>query len=337
MNTTDLEAARERLENLHQIMREGILQRHRGALSDQPELARVVEVQPADVIYGIDRVAEEILTEWFASNWPADQPMEVIAEGLPGESLRFPSPTQTPLRWKCLIDPIDGTRCFLQDKRSAWILSGLAPADATDITGIEVAVMTELPPRRQDWSDQISARKDHGKDGVRWHSHQLSTGVTRAVQAAPAPHADFDGAFASVVRFFPEGKSWLAELEEDFWRLWSGGDRKAPVVFDDQYLSTGGQFYEIARGADRMIADLRPLAHHALGLSDELACHPYDVCGALILAELGAVIETPWGDPLRAPFDTTSPVSWIAYANAGLAAKAHPIWRELLSRRGLQP
>ena len=47
----------------------------------------------------------------------------------------------------------------------------------------------------------------------------------------------------------------------------------APVIFDDQYISTGGQFYEILMGHDRMIIDIRPEAYSSLGLHKILCCH----------------------------------------------------------------
>ena len=37
------------------------------------------------------------------------------------------------------------------------------------------------------------------------------------------------------------------------------------TVFDDQYISTGGQFYELIVGHDRFNADLRPLFYRLQG------------------------------------------------------------------------
>ena len=50
-----------------------------------------------------------------------------------------------------------------------------------------------------------------------------------------------------------------------------------------------------------------------------------------LLAELaGCVIENPLGGPLDAPLDTTTPVPWIGYANATIAARARPIMAALI-------
>jgi hypothetical protein len=95
-------------------------------------------------------------------------------------------------------------------------------------------------------------------------------------------------------------------------------------------MTTGGQIYEIMVGHDRMLGDLRPLAHRKLGYQSALVCHPYDICTAMLLQEAGGVVETPWGEPLRVPLDTTSPVSWMGYANAALAEQVRPILQRLI-------
>jgi hypothetical protein len=105
----------------------------------------------------------------------------------------------------------------------------------------------------------------------------------------------------------------------------------SPLVFDDQYISTGGQFYEMLAGRDRFLADLRPL------LTDEghgLACHPYDCAAALVLQEAGCLLEAPDGSPLEAPLDTTTPVAWAAYANLPLAQTLRPLLRRALREEG---
>ena len=86
----------------------------------------------------------------------------------------------------------------------------------------------------------------------------------------------------------------MASLEAELFRRL--GDRH---VFDDQYISTGGQLHELITGRDRFVADLRPLVS-----DDGLACHPYDVCTAMLLDEAGGVVTDPWGRPLEAPLDT---------------------------------
>jgi hypothetical protein len=128
-----------------------------------------------------------------------------------------------------------------------------------------------------------------------------------------------------------EGKALLAAVEERLWdELYGLGRGASPLIFDDQYMTTGGQIYEIMVGHDRMLGDLRPLAHRKLGYPSALVCHPYDICTAMLLQEAGGVVETPWGEPLRALLDTTSPVSWMGYANAALAEQVRPILQRLI-------
>ena len=46
-----------------------------------------------------------------------------------------------------------------------------------------------------------------------------------------------------------------------------------PLVFDDQYISTGGQLYELAVGHDLFTADLRPAVLDDYGLLAALRWH----------------------------------------------------------------
>jgi len=87
----------------------------------------------------------------------------------------------------------------------------------------------------------------------------------------------------------------------------------ARTVFDDQYLATGGQLHELLAGHDRFVADLRPLL-----APGAFACHPYDICTSMLLAEAGGVVADPFGAPLDVPLDTTTPVAWAGYANPAL-------------------
>jgi hypothetical protein len=140
--------------------------------------------------------------------------------------------------------------------------------------------------------------------------------------------------FGYISRFFPAGKALLAEVEQTLWeRLYRPGVGKEIVIFEDQYISTGGQFYELLTGRDRMIADLRPLVFRKLALTSALCCHPYDVASMLVLEEAGVVLEMPDGAPLDGPFDTTSPISWVGYANSELANSVRPVLKTVLQEQ----
>ena len=304
------------------------------ARSTTEELAAVAAETEADVIYGIDKISEEAILDWFSARWPAEQPVELIMEGLEGPPVTFP--TGIPVAqtiWKLILDPVDGTRGLMYDKRPAWSLAGLAPqrGPSTNLADITVAVMTELPTSKQWRADRLSAVRGLGSAGVQGVSIDVRSGARKAFVPRPSGASDFLHGFAATARFFPQGKALLSELEERLWAELHGADPgRTPLVFDDQYISTGGQLYELAVGHDRMQGDFRPLAYAKLGFRSSLTCHPYDIATALVLTELGGVVETPMGEPLHAPLDVTSPVSWIGFPNAVLAAQARPILRRLI-------
>ncbi len=299
-------------------------------------LKRVDAVTSADTIYRLDTVVERTVLAWLGAHWPRAWPVELVMEGLEDRGpTTFPAGTPVAAtRWKLILDPVDGTRGLMYDKRSAWSLAGLAPQRGarTTLADIVVAAMTELPTSKAGFADQLSAVRGRG---VRAERLDLRTGRRARWRPRPSTERDVAHGFASFAKFFPEGKAWLAAREEALWReLGIAGARGGQPVFDDQYLSTGGQLVELITGHDRFIADIRPLAFEALGLGDgaSLACHPYDICTALIAQEAGCVVTDPAGRPLRAPLDTTSPVAWVGHANRTLARRIGPALRRVLAK-----
>ncbi|MBI2813158.1 MAG: inositol monophosphatase [Opitutae bacterium] len=327
----DLDHARRLLCRLQDAIRDAV---RAAQLRGTNRLLRVAAVTSADTIYGIDRVSEHAVRAWFAKNWPRRWPVELVMEGLEGDAVTFPRGTPVAKTvFKCILDPIDGTRGLMHEKRSAWSLAALAPQRGakTNLSDIIVTAMTELPTSKGGFADQFSAvrgpsTKLRAGRGVRAERIDLRTGRRRKFQPRPSRAKDLAHGFASFAKYFPAGKAWLAEREEKLWRALGDGAE----IFDDQYLSSGGQIHELLMGHDRFIADLRPLAFADLRLRSALACHPYDICTALIAQELGCVITAPDGKPLRAPLDTTSSVAWVGYANKTLARRIGPKLRKLL-------
>jgi hypothetical protein len=116
-----------------------------------------------------------------------------------------------------------------------------------------------------------------------------------------------------------------------------GRDGKA-YCFEDQYLSTGGQLYELMMGHDCYQADLRPLLRPILeerGWSTGLCCHPYDLCTELIARESGVLIADESGKHLAPQLNLTADVTWIGYANGHRHNLVEPLLRSSLQRRGL--
>jgi fructose-1,6-bisphosphatase/inositol monophosphatase family enzyme len=299
------------------------------------ELAAITEETAADTIFRIDKIAERAIIDWAEAHWPQSEPAEFVMEGVEGAPLVFPSGIRVEsTRWKCILDPIDGTRVWMHDKRSAWALAAVAPQRGaeTKLSDIVVAAMTELPTSKQWRADQLSAVR--GTQHVTGTAIDVRAGIRARWNPKASTATDYHHGFAGISKFFPQGKALLADLEEAFWAELHGREpQAAPLVFDDQYISTGGQIYELASGRDRMWADVRPMVFRKLGMKLAMTCHPYDICTAMILEELGGIVESPDGSPLDAPLDTTSPVSWIGYANHKLADLARPALQRLVKER----
>jgi fructose-1,6-bisphosphatase/inositol monophosphatase family enzyme len=330
----DLEELRELLCQLENFIRDSVLAARDKC--DSNKLASVAEITAADTIYHIDKIAEEAILAWMKEHWPPQFSVELIFEGA-NETNPITFPEKTPASrtlWKCILDPIDGTRNIMYDKRPAWVLAGIAPQNGpnTRLNHIMVAAMTEIPTSKQWRSDQISAIRERGFEGVIATAFDLRAKKTNSLKIGPSQAIDFKHGFASFARFFPEGKTLLAFLEEELWKELYGSGANSPLVFDDQYISTGGQMYELLMGHDRMLGDFRPLAFKKLGYSSSLACHPYDICTSLILEESGVILEGPMGEKLDYPLDTTTSVSWVAYANPILAKQVRPILHKLIKK-----
>ena len=331
-NPARLEVLRALLCDLQNSIRDALLAAR--ATEAAQGFAQVVAQTSADTIYAIDRVSEEAIVSWSEANWPSSEPVELVMEGLEdGQVVCFPPGTSVEnTKWKCLLDPIDGTRGLMYDKRSAWSLAAIAPQRGNDtcLRDICVAAMSELPTSKAGLADQVSGVRGCGRAGLVCERVALSGGASTSWKPTPSRAHDFKHGFAGWARFFPEGKSLLAKVEEELWdELYGLGSTVSPLIFDDQYISSGGQFFEIMAGHDRMQGDLRPLAYAKLGFDSVLVCHPYDVCTYFLLQEAGGIVEAPDGTPLDAPLDTTSPVCWMAYANEELAEQVRPILARL--------
>ena len=322
MAETTHEQLRHLLCELGCAIRDAILSRRVGLCLEA--LASVSGHAGGDTIYAVDKFSEEAIIAWFSSRWPADYPVQIVMEGIEHD-LCFPAGTQVAATdWKCIIDPIDGTRGIMYDKRSAWALSAIAPqsGEETMLSQIVAAAMTEIPTSRHWRADQFSTTLGGDVVGV---AFDVRSDGHENIQPSPSKASNFAHGFSSLVKFFPEGRTLTAQIEERLWDELIGlNSSPSPIVFDDQYICTGGQFHELLSGKDRMIGDLRPIIFQTLDLESSLVCHPYDCCVWLLLKKAGVIYEHPLGGFPDAPLDTESGVSWIAYANESLAALARP-------------
>jgi hypothetical protein len=189
--------------------------------------------------------------------------------------------------------------------------------------------MSEIPLVKQHCWDQLSAIRGQGVVATR---HNRLAGSVAPLEIAPSTADTLIHGFAQIVRFFPGRRDVLAAIDDEVMTAVCGEPAAGKALcFEDQYLCTGGQFYELMMGHDRFIADLRPV----VGL-DELCCHPYDCAALLIAKEAGIVITDLSGAPLDAPLDIHANVAWVGYANDRLRALVEPALHRALERRGLR-
>lgn len=289
-----------------------------------------------DTIYAIDRVAEhELVAEIGRTIATEEEPVLLVAEGLPAGEVVVPEGAgRKNARWVIIVDPIDGTRGVMYQKRPAWILTGVArgPGPCT-LADIELAVQTEIPLVKQHLSDELWAVRGHGAFAVRVNR---LTGEMVPLALHPSTATTLAHGFAMISRFFPGSRAELAAIDDEVMAAVSGPPKPGKAQsFEDQYISSGGQLYELMAGHDRFVADLRPLFERRRVGGAALCCHPYDLCTELIARELGVLVTDEQGATLDAPLDVTSDVGWIGYANAALKALVEPHLRHALTRRGL--
>ncbi len=302
-------------------------------------LARVDAEEGGDTIFAIDRVSEEVLIEQFAI-LGASVRFRLVAEGLGTTGVRdFPAGVAPEeLQYIIIVDPIDGTRGLMYQKRSAWILTGVAPYQGakTNVSDIALAVMTEIPMVKQHLCDQYWAIRGSGVKAIRVNR---LTGQSTPLPVRPSQAATIAQGFGNIARFFPGERARLAAVDDMVVTTLLGAPPEGRALcFEDQYISTGGQFAELLAGHDRWLADVRPLLLPPAARETNttmLCCHPYDVCTELIAREAGIIVCQANGLPINAPLDVTSPVSWVAFANPMLAASVLPALQAALKHHDM--
>jgi hypothetical protein len=302
------------------------------------DLSRVARDAAGDTLYAVDRVSEELLVGLFAEVVAPLGSFVLIAEGLDHGEIVLPAGRRAAdADWRIIVDPIDGTRGLMYQKRSAWILTGAAPnrGPATTLADIEVAVQTEIPLVKQHLSDVLWAAG--GEVGA--ERFNRLTGERHALHLRPSREPTIEGGFATVTRFFPGARGELGSLDDQIARAAAGPIRQGKArCFEDQYISTGGQLYELVAGHDRFVADLRPLMEGVLAGRGEalgLCCHPYDICTELIARQMGVIVTDAAGHRLACPLDLDTEVAWVGYANEQIRTQVEPVLKSALAERGL--
>lgn len=325
------------LRRLHEKIRDAVV-----AACEQSAIASlsaIAKEEEGDTIYAVDRVSEELLVEFFAREIAPLAPVVLVGEGLEGGQVVLPRGLdEASAEWRIIVDPIDGTRGLMYQKRSGWVLTGVAPnrGPETNLQDIVLAVMTEIPLVKQHLSDCAWAVRGEGA-----HTERCNriTGERTPIKLRPSPTDTIAHGYAQISRFFPGAREELAAIDEEIVLGALGPVRPGKAhCFEDQYASTGGQLYELMSGHDRFIADLRPLMEAALnrrGLALGICCHPYDLCTELIAREAGVIVCDANGGPVRARLAVEPDVAWVGYANAKIRAQLEPLLQAALTRRGL--
>jgi hypothetical protein len=303
-------------------------------------LSTPVGDEGGDTIFAIDRVSETVLLSKFAG-LARSRTFVLIEEGL-GETGRVVLPrdaTEANAELRILVDPIDGTRGLMYQKRSAWILTGVAPnrGPETTLADIQLALQTEIPLVKQHLCDAFWVMNGV----VGGERLDRFTGEVSALAPRPSRARTIAQGYGGISRFFPAGRDILAAVDDGvIERVLGPTPAGRALAFEDQYNSTGGQLYELLMGHDRWIADVRPLLDARLranGRALGLACHPYDICTESIARACGVVVTDARGRQLDAPLDVTTDLSWIGFANGAIRDQVWPVLLELLAEHGLLP
>lgn len=302
------------------------------------EFSGVVRESSADTIYELDARVEPVI-EGYCAEWSREMPLVLIAEGMGEEGgvegkAVFPRGSREgDAAVRIICDPIDGTRGLMYDKRAAWFLAGVAPnrGEATRLSDIAAAVMVEIPTSKQGAADVLWAVRGGGAKGRR-EGVNAECGMRNAeLPLRPSQAETIAHGFAMVSNFFPGTKELASRLMERIVeRCLGAADVGKAMVFEDQYISTGGQLYELIVGHDRFNADLRPVFYALRGLPVGMCVHPYDVASVLIATEAGVEISDGLGRPLDGPLDVTTPLSWAGFANRRLRERVEPVMLEAL-------
>lgn len=334
----DLRRLLDPIRRIHERVRDAVVRECEQAAVEQ--LSEVSDdASEGDTIYAVDRVSEELLIELFESEVADVAPLVLIAEGIEGGQLILPrGATENEAVWRVVVDPIDGTRGLMYQKRSGWILTGVARnrGSGTNLQDIELAVQTEIPLVKQHLSDVLWAVRGEGARAERFN--RLTT-ESSALVLRPSRASSISHGFAMIARFFPGARDELAAIDEEIVQGALGPVQPGKAhCFEDQYLASGGQLYELMMGHDRFVADLRPLIETVLnrrGLSLGICCHPYDMCTELIAREAGVIVTDERGEPLSTPLRVEPDIAWAGYANEMIRREIEPLLQAALKRRGL--
>lgn len=314
------------------------------ARGESSSIDRPVAQGEGDLSFGLDRPAEEALDRWLRETARLG-PLSLLSEeagwrhlGPParagGEPVALPDFDHGGPR--IVVDPVDGTRNWMADLRSAWTAIALCPPGraAPCLAEVRYGLLAELPDSRAALYRLLEARAG---GGARIEERQLTGGTLVRARSLRADRDDRpDHGYFPFFCYAPAMRPEVAALAADFVaRLAREEGCDARHVYDDQYISNAGQLALLALGTYRMVADLRPLfAERCSG--PHTSSKAYDCAAAILVArEAGCRLRTAFGEELDFPLDARSPVSFVGYANEPTRARLEPHLLRALSARAL--
>ena len=287
-------------------------------------LARSVSMGAGDLTFGIDVPAESVCSEWL-DELAKQTPLSLLTEeagwrhrgpgGSNGDSVIELSDFAHGGP-RIALDPIDGTRNLMVDLRSAWTIVALAAPGKTEprLKDVELGIVSELPNTSMDRYRRISAWKG---TGCRREVLALEGDLVFSDEVLLCDNDDrCDNGYFPFFRYERSQAQDLIRIECEFIRRleqYEGADILS--CYDDQYISNGGQLVLLSEGTYRFIADLRAWLAE-LRAKPATTSRPYDSAGAVLCArEAGAIVLAVNGSELDYPLDTSTPVSFVGFAN----------------------
>ena len=241
--------------------------------ADVGDVSSVVREEGGDRIFGVDRIAEEVLLPGLEVAAREERfTIEVVTEGADRPLTMGGQPKAGQPLWRVILDPLDGSRPWLAGKRSGWVLLG-AGRNAQFLHQLEVAVCVEVPARFANRGRGLVAVATAGSR-TRLAEQEFRSGKLVPFEARPSESAHFRDAFVSVARFAPGNREVLGRFED---RVLSGLG-----CLDDAQASSMGQLIGVTLGHELAVIDARPYFP-----GGEIVAHPYDLAGWLILKQAG--------------------------------------------------
>jgi fructose-1,6-bisphosphatase/inositol monophosphatase family enzyme len=299
------------------------------------QLDRPVGEGAGDVTFGLDEVAEAVLVEWLLER-AREGPVSLLTEDA-GWRHRGPAPGAPagaePVELagfdhggpRIAVDPVDGTRHLMHDMRSAWTSIALAGpgAGVPRFRELALGLVSELPDARAARYRCLCAVVGEGCEV------ELRDLASDRVLRAGALRADTDDrvdhGYFPFFAFHPETRPEVGRLAADFFaRLAAEEGAALEHCYDDQYICNVGQLVLLALGTYRLIVDPRAWLAARRGRTTQ-SSHPYDLAAAALCArEAGCGVTAIDGAPLDFPLDTSTPVSFVGFANGATRARLAP-------------